>query len=349
VADTSPRFRISELSERFGLSYRGDGDHEISGVGTLGAAGPQDVSHLSNRNYLKQAATTQAGVVVLRSEDADSCSVNCILSDDPYVSYARIASLFDYRKPHSPGIHSSAVIHEDTVIGEEVYIGPNVVIDAGTRIGNRCQIGPNTVIGRDNEIGDGGVVGANVTLTERVRLGRRVIVHPGVVIGSDGFGLAFAGDHWEKVPQLGGVLIGDDCEIGANSSIDRGAIEDTVLEDDVRLDNFVHIAHNVNVGAHTAIAACTGIAGTTKVGKGCLIGGGCGILGHLEIADRVTISSMSTVVRSITEAGSSWAGFVPVAPAGQWRRIISHWRKLDDYLNRIRHLEQKYREENDHE
>lgn len=349
MADISPRFRISELSERFGLSYRGDGDYLINGIGTLSSAGPQDVSFLSNRSYIKQLATTKAGAVILKAEDADSCPVNCLLSDDPYVSYARIASLFDYRKPHSPGIHASAVIHDDAGIGEEVYIGPNVVIDAGSKIGNGCQVSANVVIGRDNELGDGVVVGANVTLTERVRLGDRVIVHPGVVIGSDGFGLAFAGDHWEKVPQLGGVLIGDDCEIGANSSIDRGAIDDTVLEDDVRLDNFVHIAHNVIVGAHTAIAACTGIAGSTTVGKGCLIGGGCGIFGHLEIADRVTISSMSTVARSITEAGSTWAGFVPVAPTGQWRRIISHWRKLDDYLKRIRHLEQEHGKENNHD
>ena len=339
MADNSPSFRISELSERFGLSYKGDGDHEITGIGTLASAGPGDLSFFSNRQYLKQAATTHAGAVVLRPEDAEGCASNCILSDDPYLAYARMADLFDYRTPPEPGIHPSAVIHAEAKIGTDVAIGPNVVIDSGTSVGNGCRIDPNTVIGRNNEIGEQTHIGANVTLTERVNLGKRVIVHPGVIIGTDGFGLAFAGDHWEKVPQLGGVRIGDDCELGANSVIDRGAIEDTVLEEDVRLDNFVHIAHNVVVGAHTAIAACTGIAGSATVGKGCLIGGGCGIFGHLEIADRVTISSMSTVTGSITEAGSSWSGFVPVAPTGQWRRIITHWRKLDDYIKRIRHLE----------
>ncbi len=338
-----PRFRLSELSGRFGLTLRGDANHQVSGVGTLEAAGPQDVSFLSNRKYLAQVSSTRAGVVILKPDDASKCKVNCLLSDDPYVSYARIADLFDYRTPPAPGIHSSAVVDQSASIGEQVYIGPNVVIEAGTIIGPGCRIGPGSVVGLDCEIGQDSFLAANVTLTEKIRIGKRVIIHPGAVIGADGFGLAFVKDHWQKVPQLGNVVIGDDCEIGANSTIDRGAIEDTVLEDDVRLDNLVHIAHNVFVGAHTAIAACAGIAGSTRVGRNCLIGGGVGVFGHLIIADRVTISNMSTVTRDLTEEGSEWASFVPPVPLSQWKRIVTHWRKLDEYVKRIRQLEQKNR------
>jgi UDP-3-O-[3-hydroxymyristoyl] glucosamine N-acyltransferase len=347
--NASPRFRLLELSERFNLTLEGDGQLEVSGVGTLSNAGPQDVSFLSNRKYSKQLETTGAGVVILRSNDGLNCPVNCLFSDDPYADYARIASLFDYRTPPSPGIHPTAVIDQSVTVGENVYVGPNAVVDAGTSIGPGCRIGPGTVIGRDCEIGQDSCLAANVTLTDRIRIGKRVIIHPGVVIGADGFGLAFVKDHWEKVPQLGGVLIGNDCEIGTNSTIDRGAIEDTILEDDVRLDNLVHIAHNVFVGAHTAVAACAGIAGSTRVGRNCLIGGGVGIFGHLVIADRVTISNMSTVMRDVDEEGSEWASFVPTMPTGQWKRILGHWRKLDEYLKRIRQLEHKIGKSNNND
>jgi UDP-3-O-[3-hydroxymyristoyl] glucosamine N-acyltransferase len=197
-----PRYRLSELSERFGLTLRGDGNLEITGVGTLSGAGAKDISFLSNRKYVKQVKTTQAGAVILNAGDADSCGVSCLISDDPYVSYARIANLFDYRTSPAPGIHASAVIDEAAFIGEQVYIGPNVVIGAGTKIGSGCRIDPNTVIGRNCEIGQDGYLGANVTLAEKVIIGKRVTIHPGAVIGSDGFGLAFATDHWEKVMDL---------------------------------------------------------------------------------------------------------------------------------------------------
>ncbi|MFT5138638.1 MAG: UDP-3-O-[3-hydroxymyristoyl] glucosamine N-acyltransferase [Lysobacterales bacterium] len=345
----SPRFRLLELAERFDLTLEGDGNHVVSGIGTLSNAGPQDVSFLSNRKYLKQIESTRAGVVILRSGEGSKCSTNCLFSQDPYADYARIASLFDYRTPPSPGIHPTAVIDQGVTVGENVYIGPNVVVDAGTSIRAGSRIGPGCVIGRDCEIGQDSYLVANVTLTDRINIGKRVIIHPGAVIGADGFGLAFVTDHWEKVPQLGGVLIGDDCEIGANATIDRGAIEDTVLEDDVRLDNLVHIAHNVFVGAHTAVAACAGIAGSTRIGRNCLIGGGVGIFGHLVIADRVTISNMSTVTRDIKEEGSEWASFVPAVATKQWKRIITHWRKLDEYLKRIRQLEHKTGKNNGHD
>jgi len=341
MSSLPPKFRLSDLAERFGLEFNGDGNHEVSGVGTLGSAGPRDVSFLANRKYLGQLASTRAGIVILNTDAAENCPVNCLLSDDPYVSYARIADLFDYRTSPDPGIHPSAVIEQDVQIGAATHIGPHVVIGAGTTIGHGSTISAGCVIARNCEIGEGSYIHANVTLSERSRIGKRVIIHPGVVIGADGFGIAFDKDHWEKVPQLGGVKIGDDCEIGANSTIDRGAIEDTVLGEDVRLDNLVHIAHNVTIGAHTAIAAGAGFGGSTQVGRYCLIGGGAGIFGHLRIADRVTISNMSTVTRDIKEEGSEWASFVPAVPRKQWKRIVIHWRKLDEYVKRIRLLEKK--------
>jgi UDP-3-O-[3-hydroxymyristoyl] glucosamine N-acyltransferase len=349
ISENQPRFKLSELAERFALELNGDADHEVTGVGTLRGAGERDISFFANRKYLQQLKSTSAGVVLVNAGDAEHCRVNCLISDDPYVSYARIADLFDYRTPPSPGIHASAVIHETASIGDQVYIGPNAVIDAGTVIGSGSRIEAGCVIGKDCVLGQNCFLYPNVTLAERVKLGQRVIVHSGAVIGGDGFGMAFASDHWEKIPQLGGVTIGDDCEIGPCATIDRGAIEDTVLEEDVRLDNYVHIAHNVYIGAHSAIAGHCGIAGSSRIGRYCMFGGGVGIFGHIQIADRVTISNMTPVGTNITEEGSSWAGCNQAVPTGQWRRIVSHWRKLDEYVKRIRQLEKKTGENNGHD
>jgi UDP-3-O-[3-hydroxymyristoyl] glucosamine N-acyltransferase len=337
--DGSFCFRLGDLSDRFGLELQGNEDHEITGVGTLENAGPTQLSFLSNRAYRNLVATTRAGAVVLKASEATTCKVNCLFSDDPYVSFARIATLFDHRTVPQPGIHPSAVIDPTAEIGELVHIGPQVVIGAATRIGSASIIGPGCVIGANCTLDEACILEANVTLTEDITIGKRAIIHPGAVIGGDGFGLAFAGDHWEKVPQLGGVRIGDDCEIGSNTAIDRGAIEDTVLEDDVRLDNLVQIGHNVVVGAHTAIAGCAGIAGSTSVGRNCLIGGRTSIRGHLTIADGVTVAVNSEVDRDITEKGSVWSANLPAMPIREWQRNLSHLRKLDKIVKRIRELE----------
>ena len=335
------RYRLADLSDRFGLELRGDGNHEVNGVGTLSRARPDDVSFLANRGYRKQLKSTCAGAVILQSADAQDCPVNCLLSEHPYASYARVAALFEHKPAMVPGIHRSAVIDESAHIGDEVHIGPNVVIGADTRIGAGCSIAAGCVIGPSCQLGDGGVLKANVTLAKGVKIGKRVIIHPGAVIGADGFGLAFSNDHWEKVPQLGSVSIGNDCEIGANTTIDRGAIEDTVLEDDVRLDNLVQIGHNTFIGAHTAIAGCCGIAGSTRIGRNCLLGGAVGIVEHAQIAEGVTIGAMSLVTRDITEKGSVWASGVPARPLREWQRSISHMRKLDQVEKRIRKLEKQ--------
>jgi UDP-3-O-[3-hydroxymyristoyl] glucosamine N-acyltransferase len=277
--------RLAELSDRFSLELQGDGDHEITGVGTLGEAGPGEITFLSNRAYRHQLATTNAGAVILKPGDAAGCTANCLISEEPYAGYARVAALFDHRPVVRPGIHPSAVIADSAEIGEQVHVGAHVVVAEGARIGSGCVIGPGCVIGTDCQIDQGCRLEANVTLAEDVKIGKRTIIHPGAVIGADGFGLAFTGNHWEKVPQLGGVKIGNDCEIGSNCAIDRGAIDDTVLEDDVRIDNLVQIGHNVFIGAHTAIAGCTGIAGSASIGRNCLLGGRASVLGHLKVAD----------------------------------------------------------------
>lgn len=332
-------YSLSQLAERFDLQLHGNPDQPISGVGTLREATGSQLGFLSNPAYRHELASTSAGAVVLREADAEACPVNHLVAGDPYLAYARIATLFAPDTGQDAGIHASAVIHPSAHVGERVAIGPNVVIEADCVIGDACSIGPNCVIGAGSSLGAGCQLYANVTVYHECRLGDRVIVHSGAVIGADGFGIAFARDHWEKVPQLGRVLIGDDCEIGACTTIDRGAIGDTVLEQDVRVDNLVQIAHNVQVGAHTAMAARVGIAGSARIGRYCLLGGGCGVQGHIVIADRVTIAARSAVMSSIQEAGSTWSALVPAQPLKEWQRNLSRLRKLDQLARKIFKLE----------
>lgn len=337
---TSPgKYTLSQLADRFNLELHGNPDHEIDGVGTLRNAGSNQLSFLANPAYRGELANSAAGVVVVKADDAAVCPGHYLVAKDPYLAYSRIAALFAPDTRQEAGIHPSAVVHPSASIGDRVAIGPNVVIEAGCVIGDGCSIGPGTVIGKDSKLGPACHLYANVTLYHGSQLGQRVIIHSGAVIGADGFGIAFAGDHWEKVPQLGCVIIGDDCEIGACTTIDRGAIGDTVLEEDVRVDNLVQIAHNVYIGAHTAMAARVGIAGSTRIGKYCLLGGSCGIQGHIEIADRVTIAARSTAYYSITEAGSTWTSLIPAQPITEWQRNLSRLRKLDQLARKVLKLE----------
>jgi UDP-3-O-[3-hydroxymyristoyl] glucosamine N-acyltransferase len=331
-------FTVAELAERFGLSFSGDGARVIDGVGTLAGAGPSQLSFLSNSKYTAQLAAARAGVVVLREENLADCPTAALVARDPYVAYARIAALFE-RLPAAPaGIHPSAVVAAGARISASASIGPGCVIADGAMIGDGVVLGPHCIIGEDCTVGAQSRLVARVTLVTRVTLGQRVLVHPGAVIGSDGFGLAFDKDHWIKLPQLGGVRIGDDCEIGANTTIDRGALDDTVLEEDVRLDNQIQIAHNVHVGAHTAMAGCAAVAGSAKIGRYCMIGGNAGVLGHLELADRVTITAKSLVTHSIREPGEYSSG-VPLQDNRQWRKNAARFKHLDEYARRLSALE----------
>ena len=325
------------LAERFGLALRGDGSAPVESVATLAGAGPRQLSFLANPRYRSQLAASAAGVVVVREEDATDSDRTLLVARDPYVAFAKIAALFDPPPVAHPGIHPSAVVDATAEVDPGAEVGPFVVVGARSRIGAGAIVGAGCVVGEDCSIGAGSRLVARVTLVRRVRLGERVLVHPGAVLGADGFGLAMDAGRWIKVPQQGGVVVGDDCEIGANTTIDRGAIEDTVLDEDVRLDNQIQIAHNVRIGAHTAMAGCVAVAGSTTIGRYCLIGGAAGIVGHIHICDRVTITAMALVTGSIDEPGEYSSG-TPLMDNRSWRRSAARFRQLDALARQVQAL-----------
>ncbi|MEO8746446.1 MAG: UDP-3-O-(3-hydroxymyristoyl)glucosamine N-acyltransferase [Rhodanobacter sp.] len=331
-------YRVAELAERFKLALHGDGTARITGVNTLSAATASQLAFLANNRYRTQLAGTQAGAVVVGAAHLPACPGPALVAADPHVAFARIAALFEHVPLAPIGLHPSATIASSAQVDATVSVGPGCVVGERVRIDEGVTLGPHCIIGDDCTIGAHSRLVARVTLVTRVRLGCRVLIHPGAVIGADGFGLAFDRDHWLKVPQLGGVRIGDDCEIGANTTIDRGALEDTVLEEDVRLDNQIQIAHNVYIGAHTAMAGCSAVAGSARIGRHCMIGGDAGVLGHLELADRVTITAKSLVTHSIREPGEYSSG-VPLQDNRQWRRNAARFKNLDEFARRLSALE----------
>ena len=321
------------LAERFGLALRGDADAVIEGVATLASAGPGQLSFLANPRYRAQLADSAAGVVVLRADDADAWPGTALLADDPYAAFAKISALFEPPRAAAPGIHPSAVVDPTATVDPGASIGPCTTIGARSRVEAGAIVGPGCTIGEDCVVGAGSELVARVTLVVRVRLGRRVRIHPGAVLGADGFGLAMEGGRWLKVPQHGGVVVGDDCEVGANTCIDRGALDDTVLEADVRLDNLVQVGHNVHIGAHTAMAGCVAVAGSTRIGRYCLVGGGAGIVGHLELCDRVVVTAMTLVTHSIRAPGEYSSG-TPLMDNRSWRRSAARFKQLDALARR---------------
>ncbi len=335
----SRSWSLEEMAQRLNLEVRGDSSTTIQGVASLAHAGRGDISFLARSRHADQLAGCQASAVIVRPELADLAPcAGVLLADDPAVAFARVAALFQRPSSQPPGIHPTAVVDPQARIDERASIGPHCVvaaeveIAAGTIIEAGCHVGPGCVIGPDCHLM------ARVTLVENTHLGARVVVHSGAVLGSDGFGLAWDEDHWLKVPQLGRLLVGDDCEIGANTCIDRGALDDTVLEHDVRLDNMIHIAHNVQIGAHTAMAGCAAVAGSARIGRCCQIGGGAGILGHITVADRVTITARTLVTHSIHEPGT-WSSGTPLQENRLWRRNAVRLKQLDDIARRVAKLE----------
>ncbi|WP_027081417.1 UDP-3-O-(3-hydroxymyristoyl)glucosamine N-acyltransferase [Luteimonas mephitis] len=331
---TGPSYSVAEIAARFGLETRGDAATRISSVATLARAGAGQLAFLANPRYRSQLADSAAAAVVMRAADAEGHAGTALVAADPYVAFAKIAALFDPPPPLQPGVHASAVVDASARIDPQAQVGPFTSIGERSRIAAGAVIGPGCVIGDDCVVGEGCVLVARVTLVRRVRLGQRVLVHPGAVLGADGFGLAMDAGRWIKVPQQGGVVVGDDCEIGANTTIDRGAIEDTVLGEDVRLDNQIQIGHNVRIGAHTAMAGCAAVAGSATIGSYCLVGGAAGILGHLEVCDRVMITAMSLVTSSIHEPGEYSSG-TPLMPNREWRRNAARFRQLDTLARRV--------------
>lgn len=331
---------IGQLGADLGLEIKGESETPLTGVASLSNADSGQLTFLANPKYKQHLSGTRAAAVILSKELADACPVAALFSTDPYADYARAAGRFDCSRQFEAGVHATAVISAGVHLGDGVCVGPQAVIDAGCEIGDNCHIGAGSVLGQGCRIGAGSFLAARVTLCRGVCVGKRVIIHPGAVIGADGFGIAMASEGWIKVPQLGSVRIGDDCEIGANTTIDRGAVDDTVLENDVRLDNLVQIAHNVHIGAHTAMAGCAAAAGSARIGRYCLIGGGAGILGHLEVADHVTITARTMVTHSIKEAGEYSSG-TPLQEKREWRKNAVRLRQLDSLARRVSRLEKE--------
>lgn len=333
---------LGELVTQFGCELIGDPDIEIGSVASLPNAGPDALTFLSNPSYKKELASTKAGAVILRPDDAVDSPVATILHDDPYACYAGMAAVVCPPPAYLPGIHESAVVDASASVADSAHLAAGVVVGERSRIGENVYLGPGTVIGPDCVIGDDCRLIANVTLARSVSAGARCIFHPGVVLGSDGFGNAMTSEGWVKVPQLGGVRIGSDVEIGANTTVDCGAVDDTVIEDGVRIDNLCMIAHNVHVGAHTAMAGQTAIAGSTIIGKRCLFAGRSGSVGHVSICDDVVVGALSFVSKDVTQPGTYVASF-PAAPAREWARQLARFRRLDALAERVSKLEKSGR------
>ncbi len=328
---------LKELATQFSLAYKGNAETMITGIGTLANAQQGQLAFLANSKYTQQLHQTNASVVVLREADADACPCACLISKDPYTSFARISALFDSDEALDVGIHATAVIHSTAIVSPSARIGAFVVVGEHAVIADHARIYGHCSIGQHCHVDESCVLMPRVTLVKRVRLGKRVRIHSGAVLGADGFGLAMHQGGWIKVAQLGGVQIGDDCEIGANTTIDRGAIEDTVLENDVRLDNQIQIGHNVKIGAHTAIAGCSAIAGSTTIGKYCLIAGGVGLVGHIEIADKVILAAASIITHSIREPGE-YASGIPFQTKHDWLKNAVRFKQLDSMARTLKNL-----------
>jgi UDP-3-O-[3-hydroxymyristoyl] glucosamine N-acyltransferase len=331
--------RLIDIVARFGGELRGDAEQVVCGLATLETATPDRLSFLANPKYRNQLATTQAGAVILAPELADACPCAAIVTPQPYLYFARVSQWLTNMPRPTPGIHPSAAVA--AAIPDSVSVGPHAWIAAGVEIGANTVIGAHCRIGQDARIGADSWLYPGVTIYHACEVGARAIIHSGAVIGSDGFGFAReATGAWVKIAQTGRVIIGDDVEIGANTTIDRGALEDTVIEEGVKLDNQIQVAHNVRIGAHSAIAGCVGIAGSASIGRRCTIGGAAVILGHLALADDVNVSSGTLVGKSIPKPGS-YTGTVPFMAHDDWQKNFARLRHLDAQADKIRALEKR--------
>jgi UDP-3-O-[3-hydroxymyristoyl] glucosamine N-acyltransferase len=319
---------LGELAVRFGLELAGDPGQAVHGVAALAAATPGTLSFCTGAKYRRQLAATRATAVILPRELVAECPVAALISPRPYASYARIANLMHPPIAVRPGIAPGAQVAASAAVPPSVFIGPNCVIGEQVVLGERCSLGPNCVIEDGATLGDDCRLQAGVTICRGASIGARCVFKPGVVIGTDGFGFAPDADGFVKVPHLGGVRLGSDVEVGANTTIDRGTIEDTVIGDGVKLDNQVQVGHNCRIGAHTVIAGCVGISGSTVIGSRCMIGGAVGIAGHLEIGDDVIVTGYSLVTRSLQGPGTYSSG-MPAIAAADWRRAVAQLHRLD--------------------
>lgn len=331
-------YSLAELARYLDAELKGDPDYEIRALATLQSASAHQLGFIANPVYQKYLATTQAGALLLRPDFSEYYSGHQLLVANPYQAYAHVSALFDPSVEFSPGIHPTAVIGDGCHLGHGVSIAAHVVLGANVSLGDGAALGPGTVIGDDCHIGARTRLAANVTLYQGVSLGDDCILHAGCVLGADGFGFAPSAGGWIKIHQLGGVVVGNRVEIGASTCIDRGALDDTRIEDGVIIDNLVQIAHNVRIGKNTAIAGHTAIAGSTQIGANCTIAGAVGIVGHLHITDGVHITAMTLVTHSIDKPGSYSSG-TPMSQTREWRKNAARFRQLDGLANRLIKIE----------
>lgn len=332
--------KLQDIQQELGGERIGEVEATLAGVGTIEGANETEITFLANPRYRAALSRSHAAAVIVGEQDRDLSPIPRIVAANPYAYFARVAQLFSPCRAVMPGISAQACIHQDARVSATAGIREFVSIGRGAEIGDGVEIGPGCTIGEHVVIGPGTRLAARVSVHEGCRIGQRCIVHSGVIIGADGFGFApdFSGNEggWVKIPQTGVVVIGDDCEIGANTTIDRGAIDDTVIGNDVKLDNQIQIGHNCRIGDHTIISGCVGIAGSARIGRRVMIGGAAGILGHLEICDGAIISAMSLVTKSISEPGT-YTGSVPLMKHETWLRNAVQMRRLDDMAEAMKH------------
>lgn len=336
---TRPQYKLAELVNGLNATIKGNPDCLITGISPIQQSSPGHITFLNNSLYRKHLSNTQASAVILSDKYATDCPVNAVISSDPYYIYAKVAAFFDEPSAVIPGIHPSVVMGPGCEIDKSASVGANCVMGKHVKIAAGATIGSGCYIGDFVEINEATHLDANVTIYDDVKIGKRTRISSGVVIGSDGFGFANQDGIWYKVPQLGGVSIGNDVDIGANTTIDRGAIENTVIEDGVKLDNLIQVGHNVRIGAHTVIAGCVGIAGSAVIGKHCMIGGAARIAGHITICDKALITGATGVNKSIHEPGVYSSGIVGVVSNQEFRRNNARFHRLENLMERVKTLE----------
>jgi len=337
---TEKSYRLGDIAKALGAELKGDPEVQITGLATLSAAAPGQISFLANPAYGKYLADTRASAVILSPKAAQDAPTNVLLLDNPYLGYARLSHWFDPAPVPAPGVHASAVVDPSARIAESASIGPNAVIEAEAEIEENVVVGAGSIIGARSRIGRDTILRPRVTLAHDVVVGQRCHLLSGAVIGSDGFGFANEKGVWHRIAQLGRVVLGDDVEVGANTTIDRGALDDTSIGDGVKLDNLIQIAHNVQIGEHSAMAAMVGIAGSTRIGRHCVFGGASGVAGHLEITDQVHLTGMTLVTGDIREPGVYSSG-TSADTNRQWRKNAVRFRQLDVLARRVKELEKK--------
>lgn len=332
-------YTLATLTRDLDVTLKGDPNCVITGVSPIQHAQSGEMTFLTNSLYRKYLETTQASVVILAEADAALCPTNAVISKNPYYTYAKMAAYFDQTPVVHQGVHPTAIIGEGCQIHPSVVIGANCVIGRFVTLEANVVIGAGCSISEGASIGEASVLDANVTIYHRVKIGKRARIASGAVIGSEGFGFANQKGVWHKVPQLGSVLIGDDVDVGANTTIDRGAVEDTIIGNGVKMDNLIQIGHNVQIGDNTIIAGCAAIAGSTIIGKNCMIGGASCFTGHITLGDNIMITGMTGVSKSIREPGVYSSGVVGVVPNAEFRKNNARFHRLENLMQRVKTLE----------